>query len=632
MRVAIAIHGDNIDDILETYELMSQNYFTHATPTLYNAGTHRQQLSSCFLMDIKSDSIDGIYDTLKNCALISKYAGGIGIAIHKVRASNSFIRGTNGYSNGLVPMLKVYNETARYVDQGGNKRKGSFAVYLEPWHADINSFLELKKNTGAETERARDLFYALWIPDLFMKRVEADDKWSLFCPDECKGLDELYGDEFEKLYLMYEREKKYRKQVRAQDIWKKILESQIETGGPYIAFKDSMNRKSNQKNRGTIKTSNLCIEICEYTSQDEVAVCNLASISLPTFLKDDKTIDFNKLINVTGVITKNLNKIIDINYYPIPETKTSNLRNRPIGIGVQGLANLLAIMKIPYESEEAKLINKQIFETIYYGAITTSIKLAISQGPYETFEGSPTSEGLLQFDLWNVVPNNGLNYDWAKVKEDLVKHGIRNSLLTAAMPTASTSQILGNMESFEPFTSNIYTKGILAGDYTMVNSNLINDLIELKLWNEEMRQTIQYYNGSIQKIPQIPDDIKKLYKTVWEIKQKHIVDMAIDRGPYIDQSQSMNIYIASPNFKKLHSSHFYGWKNGLKTGIYYLRSKPASDAIKFTIDPILIKKLESGSESDSEINSEINSETSPKEIKVCKYNPNRNPECDMCSG
>ncbi|MBI2043280.1 ribonucleoside-diphosphate reductase subunit alpha [Candidatus Pacearchaeota archaeon] len=590
MRVAVGIWGSDIQNVIKSYELFSQGYFTHATPTLFNSGTKRPQLSSCFLVAMKSDSIDGIYETLKNIAVISKYAGGIGVHMHNIRSSGSYIRGSNGMSNGLVPMLRVYNATARYVDQGGGKRKGAFAVYLEPWHSDIFEFLDLRKNTGSEELRARDLFYALWIPDLFMKRVEENGNWSLFCPDESPGLSDVYGIEFERLYLKYESEKKARKIVKARELWAKIVESQIETGNPYMLYKDSVNRKSNQKNLGTIKSSNLCTEIVEYTDSDETAVCNLASIALNKFVREDRSFDYKDLYEVAYQVTKNLNRIIDVNHYPIPEARKSNLRHRPIGIGVQGLANAFALMRFPFASDEAKEINKKIFETIYFAALTASKDLAKTEGTYETFQGSPASEGILQFDMWNAKPSN--MWPWNSLREEIKKYGLRNSLLVAPMPTASTSQILGNNECFEPFTSNIYTRRTLSGEFIMINKYLVEDLIKLGLWNNEIKNKIISGNGSIQNIQEIPKEIKELYRTVWEIKQKDLIDMAADRGAFIDQSQSLNIWMKDPTFAKITSMHFYGWKKGLKTGMYYLRTKAASQAIQFTVDKFLEKTSE----------------------------------------
>ena len=582
MRVAVGIHHDDIDSVIETYNLLSEKWFTHATPTLFNAGTPKPQLSSCFLLTMQEDSIDGIYNTLKQCAKISQSAGGIGLSIHNVRGTGSYIKGTNGVSNGIIPMLRNFDMTARYVDQGGGKRKGSFAIYLEPWHCDVFEFLQLKKNHGKEELRARDLFYAMWIPDLFMKRVEENENWSLFSPDEAPNLHETYGEEFEKLYTKYEKEGKARKTVKAQDLWFEILESQIETGNPYILYKDHANNKSNQKNLGTIKSSNLCTEIIEYTSPDEVAVCNLASIALNMFVKEDSTYDFQKLYEITKVITRNLNKVIDVNYYPIEEARNSNMRHRPIGIGVQGLADAFILMKYPFDSDEAKKLNKDIFETIYYAAMEASMELSKKEGAYESYKGSPVSKSIFQFDMWGITPDSG-RWDWTKLKQKVKKHGVRNSLLLAPMPTASTSQILGNNECFEPYTSNLYTRRVLSGEFIVVNKHLLNDLIELDLWNDKMKDKIMEQNGSIQNINEIPEKIKLLYRTVWEVSQKSIIEMAADRGAYICQSQSMNIHMQDANFGKLTSMHFHAWKLGLKTGLYYLRTKAAADAIKFTI-------------------------------------------------
>lgn len=587
MRVAVGIHKEDVNAAIETYNLMSERWFTHATPTLFNAGTPKPQLSSCFLLSMKGDSIEGIYDTLKQCAQISQSAGGIGLSIHNIRATGSYIRGTNGTSNGIVPMLRVFNDTARYVDQGGGKRKGSFAIYLEPWHADVFDFLELKKNHGKEELRARDLFFALWVCDLFMKRVEEEGDWSLFCPNEAPGLSDCYGKEFELLYERYEAEGKARKVVKARELWAAILESQIETGTPYMLYKDACNEKSNQKNLGTIKSSNLCTEIVEYTDKDEVAVCNLASISLPRFVIDGK-FDHQKLFDITYVVTKNLNKIIDVNYYPVPEAKRSNMRHRPIGIGVQGLADAFILMRLPFDSEGARALNREIFETIYYAAMTASKDLAKVDGAYETFPGSPLSKGVFQFDMWNVTPSN--RWEWDVLKDEVMKHGARNSLLLAPMPTASTSQILGNNECFEAYTSNIYTRRVLSGEFVVVNKHLLLDLVNMGLWNNDLKNKIIASNGSVQSIPEIPEDIKELYKTVWEIKQKAILDMAADRGAFICQSQSLNIFIPDANFAKLSSMHFYAWKKGLKTGMYYLRTKAAVDAIKFTVDSAYLKQ------------------------------------------
>ncbi|MBA2613545.1 MAG: ribonucleoside-diphosphate reductase subunit alpha [Bacteroidetes bacterium] len=583
MRVAVGIHKNDIESAIRTYNLMSERWFTHATPTLFNAGTPKPQMSSCFLLQVKDDSIDGIYDTLKMCAKISQSAGGIGINIHNVRATGSYIKGTNGTSNGIIPMLKVYNETARYVDQGGGKRKGSIAVYLEPWHADIYDFLDIRKNHGKEEMRARDLFTALWIPDLFMKRVEAEGDWSLMCPNESPGLSDCHSAEFEALYTKYEAEGKFRKQIKARELWAAIIEAQIETGNPYMLFKDAANSKSNQQNLGTIKSSNLCTEIIEYTSADEVAVCNLASIALPRFV-DEKanTFDHNKLFEITYQATINLNKIIDRNYYPIPEARKSNLRHRPIGLGVQGLADAFILMRYPFESDEAKKLNSEIFETIYYAALTASKDLAKIEGAYESYPGSPISKGIFQQDMWGVTPSS--RWEWDTLREEVVKYGVRNSLLLAPMPTASTSQILGNNECFEPYTSNIYTRRVLSGEFVVVNKHLLRDLVKLGIWNDGLKNKIIAANGSVQNIPEIPANIKELYKTVWEIKQRTIIDMAADRGAYIDQSQSLNLFIQDANFAKMSSAHFYSWKKGLKTGMYYLRTKAAADAIKFTVD------------------------------------------------
>ena len=583
MRVSVGIHGEDIEAAVETYDLLSKKLFTHASPTLFNAATPRPQLSSCFLLTMASDSIEGIYDTLKQCALISKSAGGIGLNIHNIRASGTYIAGTNGNSNGLMPMLRVFNNTARYVDQGGNKRPGAFAIYLEPWHADVFDFLDLKKNHGKEEQRARDLFYALWIPDLFMKRVEEDGQWSLMCPHECPGLHEVWGDKFEELYTKYEKEGRAKKTIKAQKLWYAIIESQIETGTPYMLYKDSCNRKSNQQNLGTIKCSNLCTEIVEYSAPDEVAVCNLASIAVNAFVdKEKRTYDFEQLKRVAKVATKNLNKIIEVNFYPVEEARNSNMRHRPIGIGIQGLADAYILMRLPFESEEACLLNKQIFETIYYGALEASCELAQVDGPYSTYQGSPVSQGKLQYDMWGVTPTD--LHDWSALKAKIAKHGIRNSLLLAPMPTASTAQILGNNESVEAYTSNIYSRRVLSGEFQVVNQHLLRDLTELDIWSEELKNEIISNNGSVQNISVIPKDIKALYKTVWEISQKTVLKQAADRGAFIDQSQSLNVHIADPNFGKMSSMHFYGWKLGLKTGMYYLRTKPAAQAIQFTVD------------------------------------------------
>jgi len=691
MRVSLGIHHNDIKSAIETYNMMSQKYFTHATPTLYNSGTTRPQMSSCFLLQMKDDSIDGIYDTLKQTAKISKNAGGIGIAVHKIRASGSYIKGTNGTSNGIIPMLRVFNNTARYVDQGGGKRKGSFAMYIEPWHADIFKFLDLKKNHGNEEDRCRDLFLGLWIPDLFMKRVQNNDMWSLMCPDECKGLYDCYGKDFEKLYKSYEEQNKFRKQIKARELWNSILQSQIETGTPYMCYKDACNSKSNQKNLGVIQSSNLCTEIMEYTAPDEVAVCNLASIGLPKCLENSKNINknskviiygkssckyciltkkyldnsdikysyisldddserkkfyqknnvktvpqiyiddfhvggydnfmnyvkpvfsFNKLAKITKVITKNLNKIIDVNFYPVEEAKNSNLRHRPIGIGVQGLADIFIKLRMPFESEEARKLNKLIFETIYYFALETSMNLAKKDQPYSTFNGSPASMGILQFDMWNDVKTDQRFY-WNGLKEKIKEYGLRNSLLVAPMPTASTSQILGNNECFEPYTSNIYVRRTLAGEFICINKHLIRDCIKLGIWNTLLKDKIIAANGSVQNLDEIPDNLKKLYKTVWEISQKTLINMAADRGAFIDQSQSFNIHMNNVNYQKLTSMHFYGWKKGLKTGMYYLRTKAATDAIKFTIDKETIDKAKK------------------ENIKKLMCSIKNKDDCEMCSG
>jgi len=589
MRVAIGIHKNDLESVIQTYNQMSERWFTHATPTLFNAGTPKPQMSSCFLLAMKDDSIDGIYDTLKQTARISQSAGGIGLAIHNVRATGSYIGGTNGTSNGIVPMLKVFNDTARYVDQGGGKRKGAFAIYLEPWHADVFEFLDLRKNHGKEEMRARDLFYALWMPDLFMKRVEANEDWSLFCPHEAPGLHECYGEEFESLYQRYESEGRARRTIKAQELWFAILEAQIETGTPYLLYKDAANRKSNQQNLGTIKCSNLCTEIMEYTSPDEVAVCNLASIALPRFVTDGQ-FDFEKLYEVTYQATKNLNRIIDNNYYPVEEARNSNLRHRPVGLGVQGLADAFILMRLPFESDLAKVLNRNIFETIYFAAMSASKDLAKVDGAYESFEGSPLSKGLFQFDLWDVKPSD--RYDWGSLREEVKKYGVRNSLLVAPMPTASTSQVLGNNECFEPYTSNIYTRRVLSGEFIIVNKHLLKDLVSLGLWNNAMKDRIITANGSVQHIEEIPVEIRELYKTVWEIKQRNLIDMAADRGAFICQSQSLNLFVDSPNTAKLTSMHFYAWKKGLKTGMYYLRTQAATKAVQFTVEKQAGKSME----------------------------------------
>ena len=617
MRVAIGIHKEDIEAAIETYNLMSEKWFTHATPTLFNAGTPKPQMSSCFLLTMQDDSIEGIYDTLKQTAKISQSAGGIGLSIHNVRATGSYIKGTNGTSNGIVPMLKVFNDTARYVDQGGGKRKGSFAVYIEPWHADVFDFLDLKKNHGKEENRARDLFYAMWTPDLFMKRVEDNGDWTLMCPHECPGLYDTYGEEFEQLYTKYEQEGKGRKTIPARDLWNAILESQIETGTPYMLYKDACNEKSNQKNLGTIRSSNLCTEILEYTSKDEVAVCNLASLALPRFVIDGK-FDHQKLFDITYVVTKNLNKIIDNNYYPVKEAENSNFRHRPIGLGVQGLADAFIMLRMPFESEEAKQLNSEIFETIYYAAMTASKDLAKEEGAYESYEGSPVSQGIFQYDMWGVTPSD--RWEWDVLKEEVAKYGVRNSLLLAPMPTASTSQILGNNECFEPYTSNIYTRRVLSGEFIVVNKHLLRDLNKLGLWNDELKNRIMAENGSIQNIPEIPQNLKEIYKAVWEIKQRAIIDMAADRGAYICQSQSLNLFVESPNFAKLTSMHFHAWKKGLKTGMYYLRTKAARDAVKFTVDTET-KAAPQPTAKDLE--------QAAAELACSLDNPD---DCEMCSG
>ena len=584
MRVAVGIHHGNIEKALHTYDLMSQGYFTHATPTLFNSGTPTPQMSSCFLLTMQEDSLVGIYDTLKQCALISKSAGGIGLSIHHIRSKGSYIKGTNGESNGIVPMLRVFNDTARYVDQGGGKRKGSIAIYLEPWHPDILAFLDLRKNHGKEELRARDLFYALWTPDLFMERVQENADWSFFCPNECPGLQDAYGDEFKKLYESYEAQGLARETVPARTVWDKVVESQIETGTPYMLYKDAANLKSNQKNLGTIRSSNLCTEIMEYTSKDEVAVCNLASIALPKFVNEDiGEFDHKLLYDVTYHATGNLNRVIDVNFYPVEEARNSNMRHRPIGLGVQGLADTFAMLGLSFESDEAKKLNKEIFETIYFASCSASKDAAIKEGAYSTFKGSPASQGILQFDLWDMNEHSG-RWDWDSLKQEIIEHGMRNSLLLAPMPTASTSQILGNNECFEAFTSNLYVRRTLSGEFIVPNRHLIKDLIKLGLWSLEMKDEILRHKGSIQNIEGIPENIKELYKTTWEIKQKHVIDMAADRGAYIDQSQSMNIHMIDANAAKVTSMHFYGWKKGLKTGMYYLRTKAAVDAIQFTVE------------------------------------------------
>ena len=618
MRVAVGIHKADVQSAIKTYNLMSEGWFTHATPTLFNSGTPKPQMSSCFLLTMKDDSISGIYDTLKSCAQISQSAGGIGLAIHNIRATGSYIKGTNGTSNGIVPMLRVFNDTARYVDQGGGKRKGSFAMYIEPWHADVFDFLDLKKNHGKEEARARDLFFALWIPDLFMKRVKENGDWTLMCPHECPGLSDTHSAEFEKLYTDYEKAGKGRKTIKAQELWFKILESQIETGTPYMLYKDAANAKSNQQNLGTIKSSNLCTEIIEYTAPDEVAVCNLASLALPKYVTENGTFDHDKLFEVTYQATLNLNRIIDENYYPVEEAKNSNMRHRPIGLGVQGLADAFILMGLPFESEEARALNREIFETIYYASMSASKDLSKELGPYETYAGSPVSKGIFQFDMWNVTPTD--RWEWNVLREEVIKHGVRNSLLLAPMPTASTAQILGNNECFEPYTSNIYSRRVLSGEFIIVNKHLLKDLVREGLWNKDVRQKIMTANGSIQNISEIPQRLKDLYKTAWEISQKAIIDQAADRGAYICQSQSLNIFMENANFGKLTSMHFYGWEKGLKTGMYYLRTKAATDAIKFTVDKTVVEEPAVSAKALEEDAAAI----------ACSL---ENPDsCEMCSG
>jgi ribonucleoside-diphosphate reductase alpha chain len=616
MRVALGIHKSDVESAIKTYHLMSEGWFTHATPTLFNSGTPKPQMSSCFLLTMKEDSIEGIYETLKACAQISQSAGGIGLSIHNIRATGSYIKGTNGTSNGIVPMLRVFNDTARYVDQGGGKRKGSFAMYIEPWHADVFDFLDLKKNHGKEEQRARDLFFALWIPDLFMQRVKENGEWTLMCPHECPGLSDVHSAEFVALYTKYEQEGKGRKTIKAQDLWFKILESQIETGTPYMLYKDAANSKSNQQNLGTIKSSNLCTEIIEYTAPDEIAVCNLASLALPKYVTEDKTFDHKKLFEVTYQATLNLNKIIDENFYPVEAAKNSNLRHRPIGLGVQGLADTYILMGFPFESDEAKKLNKEIFETIYYASMTASKDLSKELGPYSTYEGSPVSKGIFQPDMWGVTPST--RWEWNVLKEEVLKYGVRNSLLLAPMPTASTAQILGNNECFEPYTSNIYTRRVLSGEFIIVNKHLLKDLVKAGLWNKDMRQKIMTANGSVQNIKEVPQNLKALYKTAWEISQKAIIEQSADRGAYICQSQSLNIFMENANFGKLTSMHFYGWEKGLKTGMYYLRTKAATDAIKFTVEKTIAAEPAA-----------INIETQQAEI-ACSLDDPEN--CEMCSG
>ena len=634
MRVSVGIHKDDLDSVVSTYHMLSEGWFTHATPTLFNSGTPKPQMSSCFLLTMKEDSISGIYDTLKQCAKISQSAGGIGLAMHNIRAKGSYIKGTNGTSNGIVPMLRVFNDTARYVDQGGGRRKGSFAMYLEPWHADVFDFLEMRKNHGKEEQRARDLFYALWIPDLFMKRVEENGDWTLMCPNECPGLPETHSAEFDALYLKYEKEGKGRKTIKAQDLWFKILESQIETGTPYMLFKDAANAKSNQQNLGTIRSSNLCTEIIEYTAPDEVAVCNLASVALPKFVKSDGTFDHEKLFEITYEITKNLNRIIDRNYYPVIEARNSNMRHRPIGIGIQGLADVFILMRHSFDSEEARKLNREIFETLYYASCTASKDLAKEDGPYETFKGSPASKGILQYDMWDVTPSD--RWEWDVLKDEIKKHGMRNSLLLAPMPTASTAQILGNNECFEPYTSNIYTRRVLSGEFIVVNKHLLRDLVKLDLWDEDMKNRLIAANGSIQNINEVPDNIKLIYRTAWEISQRSILDMAADRGAFICQSQSLNIFMENVTNSKLTSMHFHAWKKGLKTGMYYLRTKAAADAIKFTVDKKY--KTQDDTKAAKTAKTAITTKTgkSPKapeftqEEAIAMCNIENGDDCDMC--
>jgi ribonucleoside-diphosphate reductase alpha chain len=629
MRVSVGIHLDDLKSVIETYDLMSKKFFTHATPTLFNAGTPKPQMSSCFLLAMQDDSIDGIYDTLKQTAKISQSAGGVGLSIHNVRATGSYIRGTNGTSNGIVPMLRVFNDTARYVDQGGGKRKGSFAVYIEPWHADIFEFLDLKKNTGKEEMRARDLFFAMWMSDLFMKRVQEDSYWTLMCPNECPGLYDVYGEEFEAMYIDYETRGKGRKTIKARELWEKILESQIETGTPYMLYKDAANRKSNQKNLGTIRSSNLCTEIMEYTSKDEIAVCNLASISLPMFVENNK-FDHELLFNVTKRVTRNLNRVIDRNYYPVKEAENSNIRHRPVGLGVQGLADAFIMLRLPFTSDEAKKLNQEIFETLYFAAVTASMEMAKEEGPYSTFKGSPISQGEFQHNLWGLKDEDlSGRWDWASLRKEVMENGVRNSLLVAPMPTASTSQILGNNEAFEPYTSNIYTRRVLSGEFIVVNKHLLHDLVERKLWNEELKQELMRNNGSVQGLD-IPQDLKELYKTVWEMSMKDIIDMSRQRGYFIDQSQSLNLFMQDANYSKLTSMHFYAWQSGLKTGMYYLRTKAAVDAIKFTLN-------NDKKEAPVPAAIEVESNTTTVEMTADEYRAmiemakNAGPEdCEMC--
>lgn len=633
MRVSVGIHLDDLESVLETYDLMSKKFFTHATPTLFNSGTPKPQMSSCFLLAMQDDSIDGIYDTLKQTAKISQSAGGVGLSIHNVRATGSYIRGTNGTSNGIVPMLRVFNDTARYVDQGGGKRKGSFAIYIETWHADIFDFLDLKKNTGKEEMRARDLFFAMWTSDLFMKRVQEDGNWTLMCPNECPGLYDVYGEEFEKMYTDYEKAGKGRKTIKAHELWEKILESQIETGTPYMLYKDAVNRKSNQKNLGTIRSSNLCTEIMEYTSPDEVAVCNLASLSLPMFVDNGK-FDHDALYTVTKRVTRNLNKVIDRNYYPVKEAENSNMRHRPIGLGVQGLADAFIMLRLPFTSDAAKKLNQEIFETLYFAAVTASMEMAKEEGPYSTFKGSPMSQGEFQYNLWGMKDEElSGRWDWASLRKEVMEHGVRNSLLVAPMPTASTSQILGNNEAFEPYTSNIYTRRVLSGEFIVVNKHLLRDLVELGLWNETMKQELMRNNGSVQDLD-IPQDLKELYKTVWEMSMKDIIDMSRQRGYFVDQSQSLNLFMQNANYSKLTSMHFYAWQSGLKTGMYYLRTKAAVDAIKFTLnndkkaEPIEVKSQPVAVAIEAVEPVAINAEEYRAMIELAK---NAGPDdCEMC--
>lgn len=625
MRVAVGIHLDDIDSVIETYELMSKKFFTHATPTLFNSGTPKPQMSSCFLLTMQDDSIEGIYDTLKQTAKISQSAGGIGLSIHNIRATGSYIRGTNGTSNGIVPMLRVFNDTARYVDQGGGKRKGSFAIYIEPWHADVFEFIELRKNHGKEEMRARDLFLALWINDLFMKRVENNEKWTLMCPNECPGLCDVYGDEFEQLYLSYEQAGKGRRTIQARELWEAVLDAQIETGTPYMLYKDAANSKSNQKNLGVIRSSNLCTEIMEYTSPDEVAVCNLASVSLPMFVENGK-FNHEYLFDVTKRITRNLNKVIDRNYYPVEEAYNSNMRHRPVGLGVQGLADAFILMRLPFTSPEAKQLNQEIFETIYFAAVTASMEMAKEEGPYSTFEGSPISQGEFQFNLWGIKDEElSGRWNWNALRQEVVKNGVRNSLLLAPMPTASTSQILGNNEAFEPYTSNIYTRRVLSGEFIVVNKHLLRDLVDLGLWNEDLKQEIMRANGSIQHIEYIPAEIRELYKTVWELSMKDIIDMSRQRGYFVDQSQSLNLFMEGANYAKLTSMHFYAWKSGLKTGMYYLRTKSAVDAIKFTVDKVVKPGISNSSEPEN-----ISVEEYKEMILRSQMASQNEDDCEMC--